>query len=65
MLTERVIKVPKEISDNELKEWIKIKVDRFYNAKLQAPNLAAVEVEKQAYMDANKMVKEESPEVIN
>jgi len=49
------LQIPDEMSEDEIKEWVKIKVDRFYNAKLLPPNYAEVEADKQAFVTANKM----------
>lgn len=55
MLTIRTIKVPEEITDEELLEWVQVKVDRFYNATLIAPNTDIVEGKKKAFKDANNI----------
>jgi len=49
------IQIPDEMSEDEIKNWVKIFVDRFYNAKLLPPNYAEVEADKQAFITANKM----------
>ena len=65
------IQIPDEMSEDEIKEWVKIRVDRFYNSKLLPPNYTEVEADKQAFITANKMeikpveeIKEEPIEVI-
>ena len=49
------IKIPDEIATEDVINWIKIFVDRFYNSKLLPPNYTEVEVSKQAFITANKM----------